>query len=140
MEEAGLQQRGEHPEAGPALAAAVPGAGAGEASDSPAIPPTPATTLARARASVPRWVNLPYTIVFAGTAGGLAWTSLGTSHVEAGVLGVAAAVLVAAVLRLVLPERRAGMLLSRRRALDVLILASLGASIMAVVLVLPPSA
>jgi len=85
-------------------------------------------------------VNLPYTIVFAGTAGGLAWTSLGTSHVEAGVLGVAAAVLVAAVLRLVLPERRAGMLLSRRRALDVLILASLGASIMAVVLVLPPSA
>jgi hypothetical protein len=52
-------------------------------------------------------------------------------------LTVASAVLVAAVLRLVLPERRAGLLLSRRRLLDVVVLAILGASIMAVVLVLP---
>jgi Protein of unknown function (DUF3017) len=90
------------------------------------------------RASVPRWVNLPYAIVFAVTAGGLAWTWLGPGHVETGMLAVASAVLAAAVLRLILPERRAGLLLARRRVIDVLALTGLGAGIMAVVLVLPP--
>jgi Protein of unknown function (DUF3017) len=90
------------------------------------------------RASVPRWVNLPYAIVFAVTAGGLAWTWLGPRHVETGMLAVASAVLAAAVLRLILPERRAGLLLARRRVIDVLALTGLGAGIMAVVLVLPP--
>jgi hypothetical protein len=52
-------------------------------------------------------------------------------------LTVASALLAAAVLRLVLPERAAGLLVSRRRVLDVLALASLGAGIMAAVLVLP---
>jgi hypothetical protein len=139
VEEAGLMQRGERAEAGPALATAAPAAPATPSTPAtPAAPGTPATSLASVRASVPRWVNLPYAIVFAATAGGLAWTWLGPRHVETGMLAVASAVLAAAVLRLILPERRAGLLLARRRVIDVLALTSLGAGIMAVVLVLPP--
>jgi hypothetical protein len=139
VEEAGLMQRGERAEAGPALATAAPAAPATPGTPAtPAAPGTPATSLASVRASVPRWVNLPYAIVFAATAGGLAWTWLGPRHVETGMLAVASAVLAAAVLRLILPERRAGLLLARRRVIDVLALTSLGAGIMAVVLVLPP--
>jgi hypothetical protein len=41
------------------------------------------------------------------------------------------------VLRLVLPERAAGLLVTRHRVLDVLALAGLGAGIMAASLVLP---
>jgi hypothetical protein len=139
VEEAGLMQRGERAEAGPALATAAPAAPATPSTPAtPAAPGAPATSLASVRASVPRWVNLPYAIVFAATAGGLAWTWLGPRHVETGMLAVASAVLAAAVLRLILPERRAGLLLGRRRVIDVLALTSLGAGIMAVVLVLPP--
>jgi hypothetical protein len=136
VEEAGLMQRGERAEAGPALAMAAPSAPATPATS--ATSATPAKSLAGVRASVPRWVSLPYALVFAGTAGGLAWTWLGPRHVETGMLAVASAVLAAAVLRLILPERRAGLLLARRRVIDVLALTSLGAGIMAVVLVLPP--
>jgi hypothetical protein len=90
------------------------------------------------QARAPRWANLPYAIVLAAAAGGLAWVALGgLRHVQAGMMTVASALLAAAVLRFVLPERAAGLLVSRRRALDVLALASLGAGIMAAVLVLP---
>lgn len=116
------------------------GTGTGTTPGAQSIPVSPVTTLAHAKASVPRWTFLPYAVVFAGTACGLAWTSLGPRHVMNGLLAVASALLVAAALRLVLPERRAGLLLSRRRLLDVLALASLGASIMVVVLVLPTPA
>jgi hypothetical protein len=140
-----LTERDERPEAGSTLVTSAPAtetgteteAGAGGATEGHAVPVTPAMTLARAEASVPRWAHLPYGIVFAGAAGGLVWTGQGPRHVVTGMLTVASAVLVAAVLRLVLPERRAGLLLSRRRLLDVVVLAILGASIMAVVLVLP---
>ena len=132
-----LTQRGERPEAGSALATAVPQARASGTAESPADPDTPATTLPRVQASVPRWLHVPYAIVFAVAAGGLGWTWLGPRHVKAGMLAVASALLAGAVLRLVLPERRAGLLLSRRRVFDILVLASLGASIIAVVLVLP---
>ena len=53
---------------------------------------------------------------------------------------MAAGVLAATVARLVLPDRMAGMLVARRRVVDVLILASLGASLMVVALVLPSPA
>ena len=91
-----------------------------------------------ARARAPRWANLPYAIVLVAAAGGLSWVALGSArHVQAGMTTVASALLAAAVLRLVLPERAAGLLVSRRRVLDVLALAGLGAGIMAAVLVLP---
>ena len=50
---------------------------------------------------------------------------------------VAAALLAAALVRLVLPERRAGLLASRGRALDVTTLAVLGAAVLAVAAWLP---
>jgi Protein of unknown function (DUF3017) len=149
VDEAMLTERDERPEAGSTLVTSAPAtapatetateteAGVGGTAEGHAVPVTPAMTPARAKASVPRWAHLPYGIVFAGTAGGLFWTGQGPRHVVTGMLTVASAVLVAAVLRLVLPERRAGLLLSRRRLLDVVVLAILGASIMAVVLVLP---
>ena len=100
--------------------------------------PEAATAEAPARARAPRWANLPYAIVLVAAAGGLSWVALGgLRHVQAGMMTVASALLAAAVLRLVLPERAAGLLVSRRRVLDVLALASLGAGIMAAVLVLP---
>ena len=115
-----------------APAVAAPGAGA--------VPMTPeaATAEVQARARAPRWANLPYAIVLIAAAGGLSWVALGgLLHVRAGMTTVASALLAAAVLRLVLPERAAGLLVSRRRVLDVLALAGLGAGIMAAVLVLP---
>jgi hypothetical protein len=84
------------------------------------------------------WVSLPYAIALAGLVGGLAWIWLApTSHIQAGTVVLAGALIVAAVERLVLPERRAGLLVSRRRLTDVVILAGLGAGILAVALVLP---
>jgi len=111
-------------------ATAVPGAaGLGPAAGTAEVP---------ARVKAPRWANLPYAVVLAATAGGLAWVALGgLRHVQAGMMTVASALLAAAVLRLLLPERAAGLLVSRRRVLDVLALAILGAGIMAAVLVLP---
>jgi hypothetical protein len=102
------------------------------------VAPAAGTAEAPARVRAPRWANLPYAIVLAVAAGGLSWVALGgLRHVQAGMLTVASALLAAAVLRLVLPERAAGLLVSRRRVLDVLTLASLGAGIMVAVLVLP---
>lgn len=113
---------------------AVPDAGA----DVVPVAPPAATAETPARPGAPRWANLPYAIVLAAAAGGLSWVAMGgIRHVQAGMMTVASALLAAAVLRLVLPERAAGLLVSRRRVLDVLALASLGAGIMAAVLVLP---
>ena len=165
-----LTDRGKRPETGAAILAtpatpatsttpaapATPTAPAAPATPTaparPATPATPATPTApatpgshaapraRAKPGVARLANLPYALVLAATVAGLGWTSLGPRHVVPGVLAVASAVLVAAVLRLAVPDRRAGLLLSRRRVFDVLVLAALGASILAVVLVLPAPA
>lgn len=86
-----------------------------------------------------RWSQLPYAIALAGTAGGLTWLGLAPRHAKVGMLAVACAVLLASAARLVLPERTAGMLVSRRRLTDVLLLASLGTSILVAALVLPAS-
>jgi hypothetical protein len=98
-----------------------------------------AKPLARRQGSSPRWAQLPYAIVLAGVAAGLAWMSLAAHHVKEGMLVVAGALLVAAASRLALPERRAGLLVARGRVLDVTALASLGACLLIIVLVLPPS-
>jgi hypothetical protein len=122
-------------DASPATAAA-PAAGVGAMPDAPAA----GTAQVPAPAMAPRWANLPYAIVLALAAGGLSWVALGgLRHVQAGMIVVASALLAAAVLRLVLPERAAGLLVTRNRLFDVLALASLGAGIMAAVPVLPAS-
>jgi Protein of unknown function (DUF3017) len=70
--------------------------------------------------------HLPYWIVLAGVAAGLAIVRGGNQAVRGGTLVVAGALLAGALARLVLPESKVGMLASRRRLLDVAALATLG--------------
>ena len=85
------------------------------------------------------WYQVPYAIVRAGLIAGLAWAWQGTTHVRAGMVTVAAVLLAAALGRLVLPEQRAGMLVTRHRLLDVMTLLGLGVCILVMTLVLPRS-
>jgi Protein of unknown function (DUF3017) len=80
---------------------------------------------------------LPYLIVLAGVAAGLFVAWQGSKHAAAGVAVVGGSLLVAALARLALPDRYAGLLASRRKASDVLAFAVLGAAVLAVVLSLP---
>jgi hypothetical protein len=74
-----------------------------------------------------------YAIVLLGAAGGLGWVfHRGTHGVRQGTLALAGAVLVGALARLVLPESRAGMLASRSRVTDVVMLAALAGGLLAV--------
>jgi len=70
--------------------------------------------------------QLPYWIVLAGVVAGLVATRGGGQAVRGGTLVIAGALLAGAVLRLVLPADRVGMLGSRRRLVDVAVLAALG--------------
>jgi DUF3017 family protein len=90
---------------------------------------------ARRRASpalgLPRWVRqAPYACVLSGVALGL--IVVATGHYRKGSLLVAAAVLFGALARLVLPAGQVGLLATRRRAIDVLIMAGLAIAISAV--------
>jgi hypothetical protein len=69
---------------------------------------------------------LPYWLTIAGACVALAVIRLGTHHLKSGTLVLAGVLIVAAIARLVLPDRRAGMLSTRRRWLDVAIFAALG--------------
>jgi hypothetical protein len=90
----------------------------------------------RSRGSKPRW-GAAYPIVLAGTAAGLAYLWRGPQNVRGGVLAVAVTLLLAAAARLVLPERRAGLLVSRRRFADVAAFSILGLALLVAGLVLP---
>jgi hypothetical protein len=69
---------------------------------------------------------------------GLAWIWYGGSQrVRGGTLTLAGAMFVAAFARLVLPETRAGLLVSRRRLADVMVLAALAVGLLVTGLVLP---
>jgi hypothetical protein len=88
--------------------------------------------------TVPSWrQHVAYAVVVAGVVSGLAWMWLGSRQVRAGMMTVAGALIAAAVARLVLPENGAGLLVSRQRVADVMVLAFLGTCIMALALVLP---
>jgi len=80
---------------------------------------------------------LPYLIVLAGVAAGMfvIWQGYQYAGLGAGLVG--GALLVAAVIRLALPPRYAGLLASRGRALDVVTYAVLGAAVLGVALSLP---
>jgi hypothetical protein len=75
--------------------------------------------------------------VLALAVGGVAWVWQGQQDVRAGTLTVAGGLFVAALARLMLPERRAGMLASRRRFVDVTALAVLATGLLVAGLVLP---
>jgi peptidoglycan/LPS O-acetylase OafA/YrhL len=88
---------------------------------------------ARARDRVT--ANVPYWIVLAGVAAGLLTVRGGNQAVRGGTLVIAGALLAGALARLVLPERRVGMLASRRRLLDVAALAILGIGLLVAALI-----
>ena len=75
--------------------------------------------------------QLPYWLTVAGTCIALVIMKLGTHHLKSGTLVLAGVLLTAAIARLVLPDRLAGMLSSRRRLLDVAIFAVLGIGLLA---------
>lgn len=86
-----------------------------------------------------RWHRqLPYGIVVCGLALALLWIRQSGRNVRGGTLAVAGVLLAAALVRLALPERRAGMLVSRRRLADVAVLAAFGIGVLVAGLVLPP--
>jgi hypothetical protein len=89
------------------------------------------------RHSAPRRRQLPYVLVICGLVAVLAWMRQGGLNARGGTLAVAGIVLAAALARLTLPERRAGMLVTRGRLADVVILTALGAGVLAAALVLP---
>jgi Protein of unknown function (DUF3017) len=96
----------------------------------------------RVRAAAPeraRWHhNIPYAILICGLVAALVWVWQSGRHVKGGTLAVAGILLAAALVRLALPERRAGMLASRHRLADVAALAVFGAGLLVAGLVLPP--
>jgi hypothetical protein len=89
----------------------------------------------RPAAGVLAW--LPYLIVLAGVAVGLSVAGQGSLHAGRGAAVVGGALLAAAVARLLLPPRYAGLLASRGKALDVAAFAVLGAAVLGAALSLP---
>jgi DUF3017 family protein len=80
---------------------------------------------------------LPYLIVLAGAATGMLIAWQGSKYAGRGAGLIGASLLVAALARLILPERYAGLLASRRKASDVLGFAVFGAAVLAVAIALP---
>jgi hypothetical protein len=80
---------------------------------------------------------LPYLLVLAGVIAGLLLTWHSSRYAGKGTGLVGCALLAAALARLVLPPRYAGLLASRRKALDVLAFAVLGAGVLGFALWLP---
>jgi Protein of unknown function (DUF3017) len=97
--------------------------------------PGRARTAARPAAPVLAW--LPYLIVLAGAVTGLTVAWLGTQHAGRGAGVVGGALLAAALARLVLPPRYAGLLASRGKTLDVTAFAVLGATVLGIAVSLP---
>jgi hypothetical protein len=85
--------------------------------------------------------QLPYWIVLAGVAAGLATVRSGGQAVRGGTLVIAGALLAGSLARLVLPAGRAGMLGSRRRLVDVAVLGALGVGLLVagLIVVIPSS-
>ena len=91
----------------------------------------PGSPGSRAETGRPRLTaQLPYWIVLAGVAAGLATIRGGDQAVRSGTLVIAGALLAGALARLALPEGKAGMLRSRRRLLDVAAFGTIGAGLL----------
>ena len=84
-----------------------------------------------------RWQHLPYAILLCALVLALAWMRQSGQNVRGGTLAVAGILFAAALARLALPERRAGMLASRRRLADVAVLTALGVGLLVAGLMLP---
>jgi hypothetical protein len=122
----------------PRTAPARPRAGPARRRTAPArrrTAPARAADADRPATGVLAW--LPYLIVLAGVAVGLSVAAQGSRHAGRGAAVVGGALLAAAVARLLLPPRYAGLLASRGKALDVTALAVLGAAVLGAALSLP---
>jgi Protein of unknown function (DUF3017) len=111
----------------------APGAGGPGRSD----PPGPGGPRRAAAPGRQRWRQLPYAIVLCGVVLALVWMRQSGQDVRGGTLAVAGILFAAALARLALPERRAGMLASRRRLADVAVLTALGTGLLVAGLLLP---
>jgi hypothetical protein len=80
---------------------------------------------------------LPYLIVLAGAAAGMFVAWQGSKYAGRGAGLIGASLLAAALARLILPARYAGLLSSRRKASDVLAFAVFGTAVLAVAIALP---
>jgi Protein of unknown function (DUF3017) len=80
---------------------------------------------------------LPYLVVLAGAAAGMFVVAQGSAYAIRGTAVLGGSLLAAALTRLILPNRFAGVLASRRKASDVLAFAVFGAAVLAVALSLP---
>jgi hypothetical protein len=89
-----------------------------------------AAQASRPSSAIVAW--LPYLIVLAGTVAGVLVAWQGSRHAGRGAAVVGAALLVAALARLVLPPRYAGLLASRSKAQDVAGFAVFGAAVLAI--------
>ena len=83
--------------------------------------------------------QVPYLIILACTVGGVVWAWRGAHAVSSGAGVVGVALLAAAVARLLLPQSAVGLLANRRRFADVLAFGLLGAALLVLALVLPPT-
>jgi len=137
----------------PLVQAPIPPAGAPAPPAPPAQAPVPGTGAPRAavghrtarrlaarereapRISVLAWV--PYLIVLAGAAAGMFVVWQGSKYAARGTGLLGCSLLVAALGRLILPPRYAGLLSTRRKASDVLTFAVFGTAVIAVALMLP---
>jgi Protein of unknown function (DUF3017) len=80
--------------------------------------------------------QLPYVLVLCGAAAGLVMVAL--NHFKRGSVLLAAAALLGALARLLLSDRQVGMLASRKKGTDVLIMVAFAIGIAVVAWVVPP--
>jgi Protein of unknown function (DUF3017) len=90
-----------------------------------------------ARGTKARIGQLSYWFVLVGAVAALVIIRQGVGFLKDGTLVLAGVLLVAATVRLVLPERAAGMLSSRARSVDVAILTILGAGLLVAGIAVP---
>ena len=121
---------------GPGPGASAPGAPAA-GGPGRGDPPGPGGPRGAAAPGRQRWLQLPYAIVLCGVVLALVWMRQSGQDVRGGTLAVAGILFAAALARLALPERRAGMLASRRRLADVAVLTALGTGLLVAGLLLP---
>jgi hypothetical protein len=109
----------------------------------PSRAPAPSTPATRAKApsttsAAPNFLGWAlYLLVLAGVATGLFIACQGSRSAARGTAVMGCSLLAAGLARLVLPQRYAGLLSSRRKASDVLAFAALGAGVLAIALMLP---
>jgi hypothetical protein len=80
--------------------------------------------------------QLPYVLVLCGVAAGLVLVAL--NHFKRGSVLLAAAALLGALARLLLSDRQVGMLATRKKGTDVLIMVAFAIGIAVVAWVVPP--